>query len=102
MKASFGRIWNSQLVVGHAVAVTKQHLTRAGHEYRAREVSGLNEGLEISLQTIRYLTVRQILTAPNTAKQEHTCDLQSAIEWFHSRPSRFSSRRASRLMVSIC
>jgi hypothetical protein len=86
MKASFRRIWNSQLVTGHAVAVTKQYPALAGDEYGAREVSGLNEGLEIRLKTTRYLTVRQVLTAPDTAKQEHTCDLQSAIERFHLVP----------------
>src|ERR1700683_3228189 len=96
MEASLGRVWNLQLKICHAVAVAKQHPTLAGHEYRAREVPSLNEGLKISLQTIRYLNVGQVLTAPNTAKQEQTRDSQSAIERFHLAPL----RRANRSMVS--
>src|ERR1700733_3695678 len=87
MKASLGRIWNPQLVIRHAVAAAKQHPTLASDEYGTSEGSGLNEGLEISLHTIRNLTGSQVLTAPNTAKQKHTYDSASATERFHSRPS---------------
>src|SRR5271167_2552784 len=88
MEASLGRIRDLQLVICHAIAVAKQHPPLAGHQHRASEVPGLNEGLEVSLQTIRYLPVRQVLTVANTAKNDHACDMQSATERFHSRPSK--------------
>src|ERR1700730_10678470 len=83
MEATLGRIWNLQLVIGHAVAVAKQHPTLAGHEYCASEVPGLDEGLKICSQITSYLAVWHRLTTRYTGQQESAYELQSATDRLH-------------------
>ena len=64
-------------VVRHAVAAAEQHSALAGHKHTAGEIAGVNEGLEIRLETIGYLAVWGGATTRGRVKQEDESDRQS-------------------------